>query len=307
MTTPVRRLCSHCDNPVRARLRGADAVSHPRLDWLPDPAVLAPLALLFGVWVWRFRAARMEAGARGAGPLQAVAFAGALGALLAALASPLDGLGADYLFSAHMLQHVLLGDLAPLLLLLALSRVMLRPATRRLVALERALGPFAHPLTALLLWLAVMYAWHVPPLYDAALEHPFVHLLEHASFFAAGVALWWPLIQPVPMRRPLSGMWPVAYIGTAKAGLAALGLYLTWAGTAIYDYYDGVPRIWGLSQVEDQNVGGAIMMVEQSLTLVVVLVALFVRMLVRSEAEERRRERLEDAQAEAEGLTAGRA
>ena len=272
-------------------------MSHPRLDWLPDPAVLAPIALLAGFWVWRFRTTRRETGGRGAGALQAVAFAGALLALLAALASPLDGLGDDYLFSAHMLQHVLLGDIAPLLLLLSVSRVMLRPATRRLAALERALGPFAHPVTALLLWLTVMYAWHVPALYDAALEHPLVHLAEHASFFAAGIAVWWPLIQPVPMRRPLRGMWPVAYIGAAKAGLAALGLYLTWKSTAIYDYYQSVPRIWDLSAVEDQNVGGAIMMVEQSLTFVIVLAALFVRMLARSEAEERRRERLEDAAA----------
>ena len=109
--------------------------------------------------------------------------------------------------------------------------------------------------------------------------------------------MWWPLIQPVPMRRPLKGLWPIAYIGTAKFGLAALGLYLTWSGTAIYPYYEGVPRIWGLSAVEDQNVGGAVMMLEQSLTFVIVLVAVFVRMLVRSEEEERRRERLEDAAA----------
>jgi putative membrane protein len=173
----------------------------------------------------------------------------------------------------------------------------MRPATRRLVALERRLGPFASPLTALFLWLFLMYLWHVPALYDAALEHGVVHLVEHASFFAAGVAIWWPLVQPVPMRRRMPGLWPLAYIGTAKFGLAALGLYLTWSGTAIYDYYQHVPRIWGLSPSEDQSVGGAIMMVEQSLTFVVVLAWVFVRMLAQSEADQQRRERLEDAAA----------
>jgi cytochrome c oxidase assembly factor CtaG len=162
---------------------------------------------------------------------------------------------------------------------------------------ERALGPFAHPLTGIVLWLFLMYLWHVPALYDAALEHPVVHLLEHASFFAAGVAVWWPLIQPVPMRRRMTGLWPVAYVGAAKFGLAALGLYLTWSSSVIYPYYEHVPRIWGLSALEDQNAGGALMMVEQSLTFVIVLVTLFVQMLTRSEAEQRRRERLEDAQA----------
>jgi putative membrane protein len=272
-------------------------MSHPRLHWLADPGVLAPIVILTVAYVWRFRTARREAGGRGAGPLQAAAFAAAVLALLAALVSPLDGLGENYLFSAHMLQHVLLGDVAPLFLLLALSRVIMRPATRRLVSVERALGPFAHPATGLFLWLFLMYLWHVPALYDAALEHPVVHLLEHASFFAAGVAVWWPLIQPVPMRRRMTGLWPVAYVGAAKFGLAALGLYLTWSSSVIYPYYEHVPRIWGLSALEDQNAGGALMMVEQSLTFVIVLVTLFVQMLTRSEAEQRRRERLEDAQA----------
>jgi cytochrome c oxidase assembly factor CtaG len=271
--------------------------AHPQIHWLPDPTVLAPIALLVGLYSWRFAHARREAQGRGAGALQAAAFTGAVLALLGALVSPIDRLGEDYLFSAHMLQHVLLGDMAPMLLLLSLSRVIMRPLTRRLMAVERALGPLAHPVTGLVLWLFLMYLWHVPALYDAALEHGSVHVLEHVSFFTAGVAVWWPLIQPVPMRRRMPGLWPLAYIGAAKFGLAALGLYLTWSGTAIYDYYEHVPRIWGLSPVDDQNVGGAIMMVEQSLTFVIVLVAVFVRMLAQSEAEERRRERLEDAAA----------
>jgi len=224
-----------------------------------------------------------------------VTFVAGMLALLAALATPLDGLGEDYLFSAHMLQHVLLGDLAPVLLLLSLSRVLLRPVTRRLMRVERALGPFASPWTGIALWLGLMYLWHVPAMYEAAIENPIVHLLEHASFFTAGVAVWWPLVQPVPMRRPLKGLWPLAYIGTAKFGLAALGLYFTWSTNVLYDYYERVPRIWGLSAVDDQNAGGAIMMVEQSLTFVIALVVLFAVMLTRSEADEVRRERLEEA------------
>ena len=261
--------------------------------------MLAPLALFAGLYVWRFMQVRGEAAARGrppsgAGPLQALAFGAGMLALLAALVSPVDGLGEDYLFSAHMVQHVLLGDIAPLLILLGLSRTIMRPATRRLAGLERRLGPLANPATGIVIWLALMYAWHIPALYDAAAEHAGVHLIEHGSFFAAGVALWWPLVQPVPMRRRLTGLQPLAYIGAAKAGLAALGLYLAWSTSALYPYYEQTPRIWGLSPVEDQNVGGVIMMVEQSFTLVLVMVALFVRMLAQSEEEERRRERLAD-------------
>jgi putative membrane protein len=268
--------------------------AEPKLHWLADPAVLAPLALVVFVYVRRFIAARREAGGRGAGLAQAAAFAAGMLALLAALASPLDSLGEDYLFSAHMVQHLLLGDLAPVLLLLSLSRVIMRPATRRLAAVERARGPFASPLTGLGLWIGLTYVWHIPALYDAAVEHPVIHVLEHASFFTAGVALWWPLVQPVPMRRRMTGMQPVAYIAAAKAALAALGLTLTWSQTVVYPYYERTPRIWDLSPVEDQNAGGVIMMVEQSLTLVIALVVLFMLMLARSEAEERRRERLEE-------------
>ena len=271
--------------------------AHPQLHWLADPFVLVPILTLGVVYAMRFRTARREAGGRGTSPMRAVAFAAGLLVLAVAVATPLDGLGEDYLFSAHMLQHVLLGDVAPLLLLLGLTRVIMRPATRRLQRVERALGPFAHPLTGLLLWLGVMYLWHIPAMYEAALSNPLVHLVEHSSFFLAGLAVWWPLIQPVPMRTRLTGMWPIAYIGAAKFGLAALGLYLTWSSGVLYDTYAGAPRIWGISAQTDQNAGGAIMMVEQSLTFVLALVVLFSLALTQSETEQRRRERLEDAAA----------
>jgi cytochrome c oxidase assembly factor CtaG len=272
-------------------------MSHPRYAWTFDPGPLAVMAVGTWVYVRRFRAARREAGGRGAEWWHAACFAAAMLVLLVALVSPVDYLGEHYLFSMHMAQHILIGDIAPLLLLLSLSRVIMRPATRRLTNVERKLGPLASPVAFILVWFALLYFWHIPALYDAALEHSAVHALEHASFFAAGVAVWWPLIQPVPMRRRLSGLGIFAYIGSAKIGLAALGLFLTWSSTVAYSYYEHVPQIWGLTHIQDQNVGGATMMVEQSLVLVTVFFFLFVRMLAQSEEEERRRERLEDAAA----------
>jgi putative membrane protein len=273
------------------------AASHPQLHWSLEAGPLLALALGIYLYVRRFRSARREAGGRGAGPLQAGAFALSMAILFAALISPLDRLGEDYLFVAHMAQHILLGDIAPLLLLLALSRVIMRPATRRLHGLERRLGPLASPPAFIVLWLGLVYVWHIPALYEGAIDHAPLHALEHVTFFTAGILVWWPLIQPVPMRRRLTGMAPIVYIFSAKLGLAALGLYLTWSSGLIYDHYGTVPRIWGLDPVEDQNAGGAMMMVEQSVVLVIVLVVLFARMLRQSEEEERRRERLEDAAA----------
>ena len=269
--------------------------AHPEIKWTLSPAILLSLALWTGVYVWRFLGARREAGGRGAGLRQAAAFAGFVVVMLVALVSPIDALGEDYLFSMHMTQHILLGDIAPLLLLLSLSRVIMRPATRRLHRIERRLGRLAHPATFIVAWLTLVYFWHIPVLYDGALEHPFVHGLEHAAFFTAGTLLWWPLIQPVPMRHRLEGMQGLLYIFAAKATLGVLGLYLTWSKSVAFDYYNHVPRIWDLTAISDQNVGGAIMMLEQSLVLVTAFVILFVRMLLQSEEEERRRERLEDA------------
>ena len=272
-------------------------MAHPHVHWTLDAGPLAAMAVGTYVYVRRFRSARAEAGGRGAGPLQAVAFAASMLALLAALVSPIDGLGEDYLFSAHMVQHILLGDIAPLLLLLSLSRVIMRPLTRRLTRVERRLGSLASPPTAIALWLLLIYVWHIPAMYNGALRHPALHALEHACFFSGGVLVWWPLIQPVPMRRRLTGLQPVMYIFAAKVGLAALGIYLAWSTGVAYDYYEHVPRIWGLTALQDQNAGGAIMLVEQSIVLVTVMAVLLMRMLDQSEEEERRRERLEDAAA----------
>ena len=273
------------------------AATHPVLHWTLEAGPISALAVGIFIYVRRFRAARREAGGRGAGPLQAGAFALAMLILATALISPLDRLGEDYLFVAHMAQHILLGDIGPLLVLLSLSRVIMRPATRRLHGVERKLGPLASPVAFIVLWLGFVYVWHIPTLYVGAINHAPLHALEHVTFFTAGILVWWPLIQPVPMRRRLTGIAPLAYIFSAKVGLAALGIYLTWSTGLVYDHYGTVPRIWGLDPIEDQNAGGAMMMVEQSVVLVIVLVVLFARMLRQSEEEERRRERLEDAAA----------
>src|SRR5215204_2203559 len=159
----------------------------------------------------------------------------------------------------------------------------MRPATRRFHRVERRLGRFAHPAAFIAAWLALIYLWHIPAMYNGALEGPLLHGLEHVSFFTAGCLLWWPLIQPVPMRHRLEGMQGLLYVFAAKATLGVLGLYLTWSSSVVFDYYLDKPRIWDLTPVSDQNVGGAIMMVEQALVLLLVFFLLFVRMLTQSE------------------------
>jgi putative membrane protein len=261
--------------------------------WSLQPQVIAALVLMGGVYWWRMRDLRRERPFGGRDWARVASFAAGLAVLFVALCSPIDTLGEERLFSVHMLQHLLLADIAPILLLLGLTRAFMRPVVRRLRPVEESLGPLAHPLAALIVLVATMWAWHLPALYELALDHPWAHALEHAMFITAGIAFWWFLIEPVPPRHRLKGPASIAYLSTAKLLMGALGLVLAFSPHAIYDTYKDAPRTWGLSALTDLNVGGLGMMLEQSLVLVVVFAIMFSRMLDRSERDQQRRERLE--------------
>lgn len=266
--------------------------------WSLNPPVLLAVTLAGGAYALRLRDLRRAPAPRSGDTsthdtLRALAFAGGLLVILIALVSPVDNLGENQLFTMHMVQHLLLADLAPILLLVGLSRAFLRPAVRRLRPVEERLGPLAHPAVALAVYVGLMWLWHIPAMYELALDHPWAHALEHASFFTAGIAFWWYLIEPVPPRHRLTGPWALAYLATAKLLMGILGVVLAFSPDALYSTYEAAPRTWGLTAVEDQNVGGLVMMVEQSLVLVVAFAVFFSRMIDRSEAEQRRREALE--------------
>ncbi|MEA2224668.1 MAG: hypothetical protein QOH83_3044 [Solirubrobacteraceae bacterium] len=241
------------------------------------------VAALTYVYVRRWREVDGSAG-------RLVSFLGAMALVVIALCSPVDRLG-EQLFFMHMVQHLLLLDLVPILVLLSLTKVLLRPLTRRLVRLERAAGPLAHPVFAIALYVATMALWHVPAMYDAALEHPVLHVLEHISFGLAGGLYWWHLLSPIRARRRLGGMGPIVYMLGTKVLVGLLGILLTFAPEAIYDFYERQPGYWGLSPGTDQAVGGLIMALEQSIVMGIALVFLFVRALGESDREDERAER----------------
>jgi cytochrome c oxidase assembly factor CtaG len=277
----ARRVAAGARTATIARI--APLAASPDASWTFEPGALVLVAALTFLYLRRAREVQLSGG-------RIAAFLGGMLLVLVALCSPVDRL-AEQLFFMHMIQHLLLLDLAPILLLLGLTKVFLRPMTRRLVRVEQAAGPLAHPVFAIVLYVGVMALWHVPPVYDAALEHSVLHVVEHLSFAIAGGLYWWHLLSPIRARRRLGGMGPVVYMLATKAFVGLLGILLAFSPNALYDFYERQPGYWGLSPGTDQAVGGLVMALEQSIVMGIALVFLFVRALGESEREEQRAER----------------
>jgi putative membrane protein len=259
------------------------------VSWNFAPVVLIALAGYLVAYGLRWRRARLEGGARAAGWGRAALWAAGIAVLFVALISPLDRLGEQFA-TFHMVQHLLIADLAPICLTLALTKWILRPATRGIHRIERAAGPFGHPVFGVVAYVGVMWLWHVPALYDKALEHSGVHTLEHLSFAAAGLLYWWHLLSPIRSRMRLAGMGPVLYMASTKLLVGFLGILLAFSPDVLYAYaWSGTK--WGLTPLDDQHVAGLVMALEQSIVMGIALAYLFVRMLGESEAEEQRAER----------------
>src|SRR5439155_7365746 len=164
--TALPRLCAAIATIPPMPLAGAS----PDASWNLEPGALVLVVIVGYAYLRRWRAVRAEAGTLALSGWRAAAFLAGLGCVLVALVSPVDRL-AEQILTMHMVQHLLLLDLAPVLCLLGLTRVLLRPVTRRVQPVERRAGPLAHPVFAAVFYVATMWAWHVPALYDAAPQH----------------------------------------------------------------------------------------------------------------------------------------
>ena len=271
------------------------AAASPDASWTLDPGPIVIVLALLALYVPRWRAARRQDGARAAPVWRLLSFLGGVLALVIALLSPVDALG-EQLFVMHMTQHLLLLDVAPILLILGLTKIIMRPVTRKLQRLEHAAGFLAGPIFAVTFYISAMWVWHIPALYDLALRHPSVHVLEHTFFISAGLLYWWHLLSPIPSRLRLTGMGPVIYMLVTKFGVGILGITLTFAPESLYAFYDDQPRYWGLSPTDDQQIGGALMAIEQSVIMGIALAWLFIRALSESEKADERAERFGDRQ-----------
>jgi putative membrane protein len=272
----------------------------PDTSWTVDPLQVVPVVVVAALYAMRVRTLRK----RGT-PVPAwriVVFALGITTLLAAFVSPVHALG-EQLFTFHMVQHVLLGDLAPLALLAGVTGPVLRPA---LVVLHR-LRFLAHPAVALPLWALNLYLWHLPFLYEAAVRHEAVHALEHFCFFAGGLIMWLPVLETLPAPEWFGTGAKLGYIAIVRVVETVLGNVFFWSGTVFYAVYDHHAALWGLSALEDQNTAGAVMMIEGSIVTLIAFAWLFLRMASEGELRQQLLERGLDPRAVKRAVRYGRA
>ena len=236
--------------------------------WPLDPSVYAGLVALFLGHAWLARDRDLPR-------INSLYFGLGLLCIWVALETPIDVLADEYLDSVHMLQHVLIGVVAPPLLLLGLNREMAGVLLR-----VPGLRAITEPVTAQVLAAAVMIGWHLPPLYDATLYSESLHVAEHLSFIAGGVLFWWPVIDATAShcRWRLSPMAKLLYLFIGTFPQDGVALALQFSRTPFYEFYARAPRIVpALDPVTDQTVAGAVLMLFGKSSYFIGAVVVFLR------------------------------
>jgi putative membrane protein len=280
-------------------------VDEPSLwtSWTIAPLQLAPIAVVAIAYAVRARTL-----ARRGQPVpgwRVALFALGIALLVVAVASPIAEVGEEELFSFHMAQHLLLGDLAPLCLLAGLTGPILRPVLA-LRPVER-LRVLANPAIALPIWAVNLYVWHVPFLYEAAVQSSAVHALQHICFFTAGAIMWLPVLETLPAPEWFGTGAKLAYIAIVRLLETLLGNVFLWAGAVFYPVYAEGADLWGISPERDQGLAGAVMMIEGSLVTIAALAWLFLRLAQEGEVRQELLERGLDPRAVRRAVRYGRA
>ena len=201
-----------------------------------------------------------------------------------AFVSPLGHVGEELLW-VHMVQHLVIGDVAALLICLGLTRAVLAPVLAiRFFDRLRVLGL---PYVALPLWIANLFIWHIPVLYEGAVNHSGIHALEHACFIGFGIALWMPVAGPLPVPRWFGGGAQVGYTVVARLAGAVLGNIFMWSGTVLYPVYVPGDQYWGISPLTDQGIAGIVMLIESGIVTLAILAWAMLRWAARDAEKQR--------------------
>ena len=246
------------------------ATTPPASSWYP---AWEEVAVLVGLGVAYVLAARKDRPSL----LRSALFFSGLVLAFVAVASPVATVAVHYLVSAHLLQNVVLAEWTPALLVLGLG-----PGVAGWVARTSVARTLTRPLVALPLWLASYAFWHLPFAYEAALDNRLLLDLEHLSYVAVGLCLWWPVFQDEPWHLPSGGK--AAYLFAAFVLASPLGLLFALLPSPLYDTYVQAPRLWGLEALEDQQIGGTLMAVSEAIVFFGLLAYFFVRFMAEEDA-----------------------
>ena len=205
--------------------------------------------------------------------------------LFIALVSPLGTLSDGYLFSAHMIQHMLITLIAPPLLLLGTPRWLFRPfvMTRFGLRVGRVL---TNPVVAYVLFNGAFLLWHAPSYYDAALRNQYIHILQHVIYIGTATLMWWPIfgvLDELP-RLPEPAQCLYLFFMIIPSGI--LGAMLTFSSTVLYPTYANAPRVWDMSALQDQRTAGLIMWMPAKLIFLAVMTVIFFRFMNREDDDE---------------------
>jgi len=269
------------------------------LYWAWPPVVTGVIVVLSLLWI---RAIRQVARVHPGNPIprrRTVSLVAAFALLLLALQSGLERYDTT-LFSMHMIQHLILLFPVPILLLQAGPvTLLLRVASPRWraralrVLQSRAVGVISHPLVGWTLLVAVMWGTHLSILFDAALEDPFIHDMEHMLYLSTALLFWAPIFSVDPIRHRLRGAGALVYLITQMPQNSFLGVAIMWSTTTLYPHYATLQRAWGPTPLEDQQLAGAIMWLVGD---VLFLAAIFAVLAALAKAEERPESRYDQAQ-----------
>ena len=256
-----------------------------------SPLVALVALSYLAVYAYRWRQCRKDPSTRSPGFQHLLAFAAGCALMGLALGPPLDR-WAEQSSTMHMVQHVILLDLVPILLFAGLTKALLRPITRRVHGVESKVGVVALPVFAVVLYVGLMYFWHFPFAYNAALKNANVHALEHVTLLTAGLFYWWHLMSPVRIRTHLSGTGPSLYMAVTKVLVGLLGVVLAFSPRSLYDYSG---TFLGMNPLVDQHVAGLVMATEQTIVMGIAFAVVFVKMLGASEREQQKAEQYSGA------------
>ena len=260
--------------------------------WNFNPIVIAALLAAAVIYARVYRRAERRASSSKPGIGHWLPYGAGLFAIAIALLSPLDEIGDHYLLSAHMMQHVLLSDIAPALLVLGLRSPVLPLGLSREALLAvaprgrsgRVLSRLTSPWVAVPMWALATWIWAIPSVFDFASRHSGVHVLEHVTLFYTGLAMWWLIIDPLPRARLRPNGQRLALLGFTRLASAVVCLPLTWITTTQYPLYASAPRAYGLSAINDQHLAGAAMCFTEALVFGIAFAAVFISILGRDDA-----------------------